>query len=199
MKGYKMTRPDGTDFYSGKLKYSVGATINVDGTDNGNPCGSGIHVAKERHGPLIYNAYYPLRLFEVSYDKDDVLGEDDDKVRVSSCIVEKELDPYDIGLPNADRFKNIMERCHKIRLRARASLWVSVRDAVRESVWNSVRDKVWGSVWDSIWAFVADKHVDITMPLFEIVEHGATLYGIDDNGIAHIIMPSEDEVEERGE
>jgi len=246
-----MTQPDGTDFYSGKIQYAVGLVLECTDFDGSKEaCGKGLHLGKEKHSPLQYNAKYPWKLFECSYDPMDVLGEDDKKVRVRKLTVEKALDPHDIGIPNADRFFSIVNRVVKIKLRHNPKAlkkiesyikkqneilekrtgkkipyhevkaytlheWDSVRDSVRDSVWASVRDSVWASVRDSVrdsvrasvrdsvrdsvWASVRDSVIEENsknpfLPEFEILELGAVFYGIDKDGIAHVIMPGKDEV-----
>jgi hypothetical protein len=55
-------------------------------------------------------------LIEVEYDEADVLGSDDDKVRVSSLRVIKELHPFkDLGLPNSDKLETLIGRIQKIK------------------------------------------------------------------------------------
>ena len=81
------------------------------------------------------------------------------------------------------------------------SVWGSVRDSVRDSVMNSVWDSVWGSVWDSVrdsvwdsvWASVRYDDVDnYGLPLLDLLDAGCVLYGIDRNGIAHVVIVGKD-------
>jgi hypothetical protein len=246
--GYKMVRPDGTSFYDSKTVYAVGKILRMkDATADGQPCGHGLHLAKEKHGPMKYNAVWPWRLFECSYTENDVVGQDDDKVRVRKLKIERELDPKDIGLPRANQFFDRLERLknytgmkaqtparkknvaravheHVLRLNAHpaaagrvivvnkvvfhglvewASVWASVRASVRASVWDSVRDSVRASVRDSVRASVWDSVVldDGASPFLlehDILDYGAVLYGIDKGGVAHVIMPTAEEVARDG-
>jgi hypothetical protein len=250
--GYKMTRMDGTAFHDSRTTYAVGAVLTIeDATVDGQPCGHGLHLAKEKHGPMKYNAVWPWRLFECEYLEKDIVGQDADKVRVRQLTVKTELDPKDIGLPHADqlfdrlgrlnkysgmkaqtpaRKKNITKAvhehvkrlnahpaakgrvvvCHKVVFRGivewgsvwgsvRGSVWDSVRDSVWGSVWGSVRDSVRGSVWDSVrdsvWDSVAlDDGASPHLLEHDVLDYGAVLYGIDKDGVAHVIMPTKDEV-----
>ena len=225
--GYKMTRPDGMCFATdkGTVQYAVGKTITEQGAADGQSCGVGLHLGKQKWSALKYNAQPPLRLFKCSYLQADVLGEDNDKVRVKMLRVDQELDAWDWGLPNCMRLKTVYDRAQKMKgfkaqtpngIRAIRSMvhehaeqltqadkqkrtiviteikfhslkeWASVRDSVRDSVWDSVRASVWASVRDS--------GSNPFVPCLEIAELGAAFYGIDRDGIAHVIAPSEDEV-----
>lgn len=83
--GYKMTRENGRSFYGGDLVYAVGKRLAIpDATKDGKPCGHGLHLAREKHGPMKYNAVWPWRLFECEYDTADIVGQDEDKVRVKA-------------------------------------------------------------------------------------------------------------------
>ena len=84
-----------------------------------------------------------------------------------------------------------------VRDSVRASVWASVRDSVwasvRDSVWDSVRDSVWDSVRDSVrdsvWASVRYDDADnYGLPLLDILDAGCVLYGIDKDGVAHVLM-----------
>jgi len=242
MKGYKMVRDNYTAFYDMTTKYTVGETIEI---KNPAPASegkyaSGLHISKEPHNPLNYNAKYPWRLLEVSYNKKDIIFESDDKIRVRKLKVIKELEPWEIGLPDSKRVFDKIAATSEIRMRAQtearkkkieklvgqhvarlnryygeqkvilkgvrfytikewASVWASVWDSVWDSVRASVRDSVWASVRDSVWASVWTSFVEKDasnpfLPLQKICETGGVFYGIDKDGIAHIIMPDKSEV-----
>src|SRR5581483_11143099 len=55
------------------------------------PCGRGLHLAKTFFGAA-FGSYPATTAFVVEYDTDDVLGEDQDKVRVRRCRVVEPLD-----------------------------------------------------------------------------------------------------------
>jgi len=113
-----MVRMDGTAFHDSRTVYAVGKTLRIDdATTDGRPCGRGLHLAMEKHGPMKYNAVWPWRLFECSYSENDIVGQDDDKVRVSELRVERELDSKDIGLLRAEQFFARLDRLNKLLLR----------------------------------------------------------------------------------
>ena len=99
----------------------------------------------------------------------------------------------------------------------RDSVWYSVRDSVWDSVWYSVRASVWASLWASVWASVRDSVWDSVLdsvrasvldsvrasvcdsvryddsdnyglPLLDVMDAGCVFYGIDKQGVAHVIM-----------
>ena len=76
-------------------------------------------------------------------------------------------DSYCAGL---SRFSGRMVRFARVEFHSYAE-WASVRD----SVWDSVRDSVFEGE-------------------MEVLALGAVLYGIDKDGIVHLIMPTEDEL-----
>ena len=226
MKGYKMVKEDYTDFRTGTVKYEIDTEMVHPNPDLSNEsCAEGYHVSKETHNPLNYNARYPWRLLEVSYLKKDVIHDNGDKVRVSKLKVVKELEPWDIDLPNAKRVYGIIKRTEGLKFKRRTKqAEKDIRMLVKRHVdllnkrhtgkslvvlngvkfhsikqWGSVRDPVRGSVWDSVWCSVVMVNAkNPFLPLLEIIEKGAVFYGIDNEGYAHIIMPSAKEVKEDG-
>lgn len=83
--------------------------------------------------------------------------------------------------------------------------WTSVWDSVRASVWASVRASVWAPVWDSIWdsiwdsvrasvwdSVVREDAANHGLPLTDVLAAGCVFYGIDDDGVAHVIMVGQD-------
>ena len=274
MKGYKMVKDDYTAFFDGKTMYKVGKKVTVIPNDSQPPHSQGMTVSKESHNPLKFNARYPWRLIEVSFQKKNIIQELDDRYVVSELKVMKEMEPWNIDLPNAKRVYDKIASASKIKLQCQTearkkkietlvkqhvsglnrmsgrqeiilngikfysikewasvrdsvwasvrdsvwdsvgdSVWDSVRDSVWDSVWDSVRASVWDSVWDSVWASVGDSvwdsvrdsvwasviHKDASnpfLPLQRICETGGVFYGIDKEGIAHVTMPSNDEIAE---
>ena len=88
-------------------------------------------------------------------------------------------DSYCAGL---SRFSGRMVRFARVEFHSYAE-WASVQVSVRDSVWASVRTSVWDSVWDSV--FEGE---------IEMLEAGGVLAGVGDDGTCHVIMPTEDEL-----
>jgi hypothetical protein len=175
--GYKMTKTDGTSFYDHKLKYEVGAILKIDNPDeNTQPCGRGLHLAVQPHGPMKYNAVWPWRLWKCEYEIKDLLGGDDTKVRVRSLKVIEELDPKAIGLPRAPQLFDRLERLQKYTgMKAQTKLrkqniikalrvYVKRLNAhpaargrtvvLKKIEFHGIEE--WGSVWDSVQDSVQD-------------------------------------------
>lgn len=92
-----------------------------------------------------------------------------------------------------------------VRASIRASIWdsvwtsvwdsvwdsvkASVRVSIRAPIWGSVKASVWASFWDSVLREDAANH---GLPLTDVLAAGCVLYGIDDDGVAHVIMVGQD-------
>ena len=223
MKGYKMIKADGTDFRTGQIKYEIGKKVYADKANKQkrNRLSLGISVAKEAHIPLGYNARYPWRLLEVQFNKKDIIEETGDKYIVEPITPIKELNPWELGFPNSKRVYDKIASASKIRLMAQTDARKKkIQKLVEQHIsrlnhaygksevklegitfhtineWDSVRDSVRDSVWASVWASVEYKDdSNPFLPLQRICETGAVFYGVDKNGIAHVIMPDSSEVD----
>jgi len=160
----------------------------------------------------ILNAKY----WECEYDDEDVLGKGNDKVRVSKLKVIREASYRDVDLPNKDRVFDNIEHILKIKeqkfttynkgeivknvletVKRTCALDKESRDVGIVSIrlhspveWDSVRYSVWDSVWDSVWASVIvenDKNHGI--PMIDCILNGGIFYGVDDKGVAHVVVP----------
>jgi hypothetical protein len=73
MIAYKSTRPDGTDFRTGKVQYAVGVVVEVADPDppSTGPCGRGLHVSPTTRMTVQYSEYSirPWRWWEVEVDE----------------------------------------------------------------------------------------------------------------------------------
>jgi len=89
MEGWKFTKANGTDHYSGKVNYRkyIGKELihPCPNTSSKNACGEGFHLGKTLRGAGEYGV--PDAIFRCSYTRKDVLGEDKHKVRVSRLKV----------------------------------------------------------------------------------------------------------------
>jgi hypothetical protein len=90
--GWKYTRADGTDHNSGTVDYraAIGKELVHPHPDmNTNACGQGYHLGKTLRGAGVHGK--PESIFRCSYSRKDVLGEDENKVRVSRLRVLEEV------------------------------------------------------------------------------------------------------------
>jgi len=183
IRAYKMVQPNGIAYYDKRTLYEVGKTVEILDPDppSTGACGRGLHVCKDKYGPIRY-VKWPWRMLEVSYLADDVIATDGEKTRVKKLKVERELKATDIGLPNARRFFKMVERAVKIKMRVLTEAdRKKVERLVGEHIsrleysdtqhhkipfkgvqfytieeWGSVSDSVWGSVRDSVSDSVSD-------------------------------------------
>jgi len=208
MKGYKMVREDYTAFHDQKTLFEVGTKVHITPNETSPPFSQGTSVSKESHNPLQYNARYPWRLIEVQFKKEHIIKETEDKYVVSDLVVKRELEPWDIDLPNAKRVYDKIASSSKIRLQAQTEakkkkIIALVKQHVsrlnrmsgkQEIILNGVKFytiKEWASVRASV---IHNDASNPFLPLQKICETGGVFYGIDIEGIARVIMPSKDEV-----
>ena len=186
---YKLTRPDGFDFYSGTVNYreNVGKIIRVTDFDPGpNVCGKGMHASRNPNDCFV-GARIPCAAFEV--DGIQRIAGDKQKSRYQAMKVLEEIIDLDklFGWNYSEAINPIHPfkiKCPKITdkhiklLKQWDSVWASVRDSVggsvRDSVWASVRDSVRGSVWDSVWAYIGSLFPNIKK--WEYINHKKGIY-----------------------
>ena len=85
--GVKRVNSDGTSRNGLVWPVGVGGVVEQAGPADGEPCGVGLHVAKTAQGASQGGSLVQAIGLLVEFDQADVLGEDDDKVRVSRCRV----------------------------------------------------------------------------------------------------------------
>ena len=177
---YKLTRPDGFDFYSGTINYrdAIGTTVRVtdfDPAEKGS-CGKGLHASRNPNDCFV-GAKIPCAAFRVKGVQK--IAEDRVKSRYQGLRVIEEITDLDtlFGWKYQEAINPIhpfkieppeIQDIHIALLKEWASVWdsvwdsvrasmgASVRDSVRDSVRASVRASVRDSVWDSVWASMED-------------------------------------------
>jgi len=177
---YKLTRPDGFDFYSKTINYrdNIGKIIRV--TDFDPPkkgsCGKGLHASRNPNdcfigaripcaafrvkgvqkiaGDKVKSRYQGLKVIEEITDLDVLFG-----WNYSEAI--NPINPFKIEPPEIqDIHIELLKKWASVRVSVGDSVRDSVGDSVWYSVWYSVRDSVrdsvgdsmWDSVWVSVWA-----------------------------------------------
>ena len=173
-KWYKMARPDGWDFYTGKTINYREALLSGEPVSPPQPnvakglCSNGVLHASRTAEQCFIGAEIPCSLFVV--EGEPAIPFDGQKAGFTSgrysLRVVKELDP---ATHFKWRYNDVVSPLHPLALPLRiptkadltllskwASVWASVRDSMRDSVWASVRDSVWDSVWASMRASVGD-------------------------------------------
>ena len=157
MKGWKFTRKDGTDHYTGEVNYreNIGKELvhpspDAESTD---ACGEGYHLGKTLKGAGQYSA--PGAVFRCEYSRKDVLGEDEFKVRVSRLKVleevpawkgygprGKQVQAFIDSLADIPWFENVGKPYDKPdwceKMETVDSLYA--RDAAGDAAWNAARN-----------------------------------------------------------
>jgi hypothetical protein len=168
---YKLTYPDGYDFYSHTINYraAIGTIVRV--TDYGppehGPCGRGLHASgnpndcfvgasipcaafrvkgiQKLAGDRRKSRYQALKVIDEIYDLDKLFG-----WKYSEAV--NPINPFKINPPEIRG--NHIQLLKKWAL-VHASVWNSVWASVSDSVWDSALDYVRDSVRNSIGASVA--------------------------------------------
>ena len=167
MEGWKFTKANGTDHYSGKVNYRkyIGKELihPCPNTSSKNACGEGFHLGKTLRGAGEYGV--PDAIFRCSYTRKDVLGEDKHKVRVSRLKVLSE-EPVWKGygpwgkqyLSFLDSLKDIKwfenvgkpykkpEWAKKIKM---VDSWAAARAAARAAAWDAAWAVAWAAARDA--------------------------------------------------
>ena len=157
MTYYKLARPDGWDFYSGKtINYrdSIGGVATAPDWERTKECGQGIHICANPNDCFV-GAKIPCSAYEVEPFGRGKIAIDAKKSKAKSVRVLREIDDLDalfgwkyreatdpinpFRIPTPPITPDVLELLKE---------WASVRDSVRASV----RDSVWDSVWESVWA-----------------------------------------------
>jgi len=184
-KFYKVTRPDGLDFYSGTVNYrrAIGTTLVVPGykeRDVHDLCSHHVlHASCEVLGAMRY-AKIPCAIFQVTGKP---VNKQDDKCGFTHLRVVKEyknldrilgfkyseainpINPFKLLPPTiTKKHIGLVEQWANVWDSACPSVWDSVWDSVRDSVWDSVRNSVRDSVRDSVWDSVRDSVWDSACP-----------------------------------
>jgi len=154
--GWKYTRANGTDHYTGKVNYreNIGEWIEHPKPDkkSHNACGRGFHLGKTLRGAGSYGK--PEAIFRCQYYKKDILGQDNDKVRVSKLKVIKEAPVYKgygprgkqffkyiESLKEYDWFKNVGESIKKPKWTEKikqVDSWLEAESAAWSVAWSAV-------------------------------------------------------------
>jgi hypothetical protein len=152
MTYFKATRPDGTDFYSGKVLYAVGKGVYAL-PFKGEPrlCGPGVLHASDVPAETLIGGRWPCRLFEVTGTPFLSAGH---KHGFKRLMVVRELDAHLALGPNGREVAALIERARRLTLKESKALhaaWVVTRgtdwDAARDAVVLAARGITWDAAW----------------------------------------------------
>ena len=109
--GWKFTRATGRDWYTNSVNYRalLGKELVYPGEcKRGGACGdTGFHLGKTIRGAGIYSS--PRAIFKCWYSRRDVLGEDEDKVRVSRLRVLEKVPAWRAYGPRGRRLEDFID------------------------------------------------------------------------------------------
>jgi len=167
MKLYKLARPDGWDFYTGKkinYRENIGKIVKCPNPDKSlGVCSSGVLHASVDPNDCFIGARIPCSAYLV--EGKPVCGDKKKFGFFRLKVIEeiKDLDKlFGWKYSEASKLFNPLfktqrvSKKHILLLKEWASVWASVRASVWASVWDSVWASVGASVWDSVWASVRD-------------------------------------------
>jgi hypothetical protein len=137
---YKATRPDGTDFHTGTVRYEVGKRVRpAKHTGKRRFCGPGLLHAADVPAETLVGGSWPCRLFEVTGKP--VAGLDDrhpHKAGFRELRVAREI-PAHLALgPNGVEVARFIEACGTITPEQANDL-----AAARDAAWVAARDAAW--------------------------------------------------------
>ena len=172
--GWKYTRADGTDHFSGTVNYkaAIGKTLKHPCPDleSKAACGEGYHLGKTLRGAGEYGA--PNAIFKCEYSRRDVLGEDQYKVRVSELKVLAEVErwrgfgrrgkqvlAFIDSLSTIPWFANAGKPYKKpqwAKELEQVDSWDAARAAAGAAAWPAAGDAAWAAAWDAAGAAARD-------------------------------------------
>lgn len=170
-KFYKLARPDGWDFFTGRtINYrdAIGKIVKCPKFNkNGWLCSEAfIHASREPNQCFVGANKIPCSAYLVSGKP---YAEDSNKCGFKQLKILEELQPdklfkwrYSEACNPVHPFKikppKKITKTHLALLKegasVKASVWASVKASVKDSVGDSVWHSVWYSVWDSVWDLV---------------------------------------------
>ncbi|AGY47119.1 hypothetical protein CN1A_10 [Clavibacter phage CN1A] len=161
---YKAVRPDGTDFYSGKVNYLAGDTIKHPSPGDVGSSGAFGYLSISVSPTDCTGFTWPARLLEVEPIGESWTphaGDLPNKRAAHEIRVLRELPAYELLGPQGAEFAALLERfttltaddCDKLaaaRAAARSDAWGAARDAARDAAWGAARPAAWDAAWDAV-------------------------------------------------
>jgi hypothetical protein len=155
---YKLTQPDGFDFYSGTINYrqNIGKIIRVTDFDSANvgPCGKGLHASRNPNDCFV-GAKIPCAAFRVKGIQP--IAEDNHKTRYQALRVVEEI--TDLDALFGWKYSEAINPVHPFKIKPPEITDEHIQ-LVRQ--WASVGDPVWYSVRASVRAYIGSLFPKIT-------------------------------------
>jgi len=181
---YKLARPDGWDFYTGKTinyRENIGRIIKcpngdaslgicsrgvIHASENPNDCLAGARIPcsayKVRGIPVCGDiekwGFLKLEVLDEVFDLDTLFGwKYSEAIAPINPLTGEVKKPTELDIENLVKWASIWDNG---RAGVGASIWTSVGDSIWPSIWasvgTSVGDSIWASIWDNIWDNVGD-------------------------------------------
>ena len=149
MKTYfKATRPDGTDFHTGTVQYTVGESLpripKVAGVAR-RCCTSTVYHASDTPSETLIGGSWPCILFEVT---GRVVASEGHKHGFVTLKVVREIPAWQALGPNGESVARLIEQAKTITATQAEELraaWDAARGAARDAPW----DAAWVAAWDA--------------------------------------------------
>ena len=177
-KFYKLARPDGWDFHTGKtIQYrdNIGKTVSVKDTGTYRLCSETIIHASKNPNDCFIGAKIPcsaykvqgipfvsdkeksgfiaLKILEEIIDLDKLFGWN--YTEAANPINPFKIDPpEEITAEHIQLLKKWASVRNSVRVPMGSSMWDSAQDSVWASVRKSVQSSAWASTWVPVWDFV---------------------------------------------
>ncbi len=161
MTYYKATRPDGTSFYDGTTKWTVGRIVKHPVPDLSlGLCSAGVLHISDAPGEVLVGGSWPCRLFEVE-PRGELVSESigSHKHGCAAVKVVRELPAWQALGPNGEAVADVIERCKTLtdqQAKHLAAALAAARDAARYAARDAARAAAWAAAWaaarDAAWA-----------------------------------------------
>ena len=159
---YKATRPDGTDFRTGTIKYEVGATVTHPSAKRvkGDPS---TYLSVSTVPTDCTGFSWPCRLFEVEGVGRPLTATDlPNKRCFSSVRVIEERPAHEVFGPQGEQVVAVIDRADRLtagEAKRLGAAWGAAWGAARDAAWDAARDAAlgaaargaaaWGAAWDA--------------------------------------------------
>ena len=149
---YKATRPDATDFKTGRVHYEVGKRVRPEPfAGERRICYAGYLHAADVPAETLVGGNWPCRLFAVTGKP--VVGFDDDhpsKGAFRQLTVVAEIPAYLALGPNGREVALLIDRAARLtadEARGLAAAWAAAWDAAWDAAWYAAWDAAWDAAW----------------------------------------------------
>ena len=174
---FKLARPDGFDFHSGKTinyRAAIGGTVEAPDWVSSAYCGNGLHYSANPNDCFV-GAKIPCSAYEVEPVGRSHRKIDSQKSKAKTLRVLREI--TDLNTLFGWNYEEAASPVHPFKITRSSEpnaselellrQWASVGDSVLESVGDSVEESVgvsvWASVSDSLWASVSKSMVGVSV------------------------------------